>query len=75
MQAAPRRLVVPLVRTRDDTTLPLSTYAIRINGIEAGRGEAPPGHVLVLTDGSDAPVPGRPTVEPVLKNGGLSGNH
>jgi flagellar biosynthesis protein FlhA len=36
-------LVMPPVRTRDDLDLPLSTYAIRISGVDAGTGQAPPG--------------------------------
>jgi len=58
-------LVVPLVRTRDDISLPSSTYVIRVYGVEAGRGTAPPGQVLVLADGVGMPVPGTPTTEPV----------
>ena len=60
-------LVVPLVRTRDNALLSPSTYIIRVHGVEAGRGEAPPGCVLVLDDGSvtDA-LAGRPTTEPVF---------
>jgi len=59
-------LVVPLVRTRDDQVLPLSTYVIRVHGVEAGRGEAPPGCVLVLSDPDRPNPPGRPTVDPVF---------
>ena len=36
-------IVIPLVRTRDNLELPASTYAIRVHGVEVGRGEAPPG--------------------------------
>jgi flagellar biosynthesis protein FlhA len=59
-------LVVPLVRTRDNLMLPPSTYVIRVHGVEVGRGEAPPGCVLVLADGDPAALPGRPTREPVF---------
>jgi flagellar biosynthesis protein FlhA len=59
-------LVIPLVRTRDNLSLPPSTYVVRVNGIEAGRGEAPPGCVLVLADGDPSLLPGRPTTEPVF---------
>jgi flagellar biosynthesis protein FlhA len=59
-------LVVPLVRTRDNLLLPPSTYVIRVHGVEAGRGEAPPGCVLVLADGDPAALPGRVTREPVF---------
>ena len=58
-------LVVPLVRTRDDISLPASTYVIRVYGVEAGRGTAPPGQVLVLADGATVPIAGTPTSEPV----------
>jgi flagellar biosynthesis protein FlhA len=59
-------LVVPLVRTRDNLMLPPSTYVIRVHGVEVGRGEAPPGCVLVLADGDPTALPGRPTREPVF---------
>jgi flagellar biosynthesis protein FlhA len=59
-------LVVPLVRTRDEATLPLSTYVIRVHGVEVGRGEAPPGTVLVLSDPDRPLPPGRATVDPVF---------
>ncbi|MFD3444987.1 flagellar biosynthesis protein FlhA [Microbacteriaceae bacterium 4G12] len=62
-------VVVPPVRTRDSVELPPSTYAIRIAGVEAGRGTAPGGRVLALGDALDA-LPGTPTVEPVF---GLAG--
>jgi flagellar biosynthesis protein FlhA len=62
-------VVVPPVRTRDSVELPPSTYAIRIAGVEAGRGTAPSGRVLALGDALDA-LPGTPTVEPVF---GLAG--
>jgi flagellar biosynthesis protein FlhA len=60
-------LVVPLVRTRDNPLLSPSTYIIRVHGVEAGRGEAPPGCVLVLDDGFITEgMAGRPTTEPVF---------
>lgn len=62
-------IVLPPVRTRDDVELPPATYAIRISGVEAGRGTAPSGKVLALGDFLDA-LPGEPTVEPVF---GLAG--
>ena len=58
-------IVVPPVRTRDSIDLPLSTYAIRIAGVEVGRGIAPPGKVLALGDALDG-LPGIATVEPVF---------
>ena len=62
-------MVVPPVRTRDSVDLPMSTYVIRIAGVEAGRGIAPVGKVLALGDGLDG-LPGMATVEPVF---GLAG--
>jgi flagellar biosynthesis protein FlhA len=62
-------VVVPPVRTRDSVELPYSTYAIRIAGVEAGRGVAPAGKVLALGDNLDT-LPGSTTVEPVF---GLNG--
>jgi flagellar biosynthesis protein FlhA len=58
-------VVIPLVRTRDNLELPANTYAIKLHGVELGRGEAPPGHVLVLGDDSQS-LPGIPTREPVF---------
>jgi flagellar biosynthesis protein FlhA len=58
-------VVIPLVRTRDNLELPQSTYAVRVNGVDVGRGEAPPGHVLVLGDDT-ASLPGIQTREPVF---------
>ena len=58
-------VVIPLVRTRDNLELPATTYAIKLHGVELGRGEAPPGHVLVLGDDSGT-LPGIATREPVF---------
>jgi flagellar biosynthesis protein FlhA len=58
-------IVIPLVRTRDNLDLPAHTYTIRIHGVELGRGEAPPGHVLVIGDES-MNLPGLQTREPVF---------
>jgi flagellar biosynthesis protein FlhA len=58
-------IVIPLVRTRDNLDLPAHTYTIRIHGVELGRGEAPPGHVLVIGDG-ETNLPGLQTREPVF---------
>jgi flagellar biosynthesis protein FlhA len=62
-------MIMPPVRTRDDLELPLSSYAIRISGVDAGVGQAPPGTVLAIGDGLQA-LPGRAGVEPVF---GLAG--
>jgi flagellar biosynthesis protein FlhA len=58
-------VVIPLVRTRDNLELPASTYAVRVNGVDVGRGEAPAGHVLVLGDDTGG-LPGMQTREPVF---------
>ncbi len=58
-------IVVPPVRTRDSVDLPTSTYAVRIAGVEVGRGQAPAGRVLALGDDLAA-LPGTPVVEPVF---------
>jgi flagellar biosynthesis protein FlhA len=62
-------VVIPPVRTRDSVELPPSTYAIRIAGVDAGRGTAPSGKLLALGDFLDA-LPGPAVVEPVF---GLAG--
>jgi flagellar biosynthesis protein FlhA len=62
-------VVVPPVRTRDSIDLPPATYAIRIAGVEAGRGTASARSVLALGEQLDG-LPGDPTVEPVF---GLAG--
>ena len=62
-------IVVPPVRTRDSLELPQSTYVIRVAGVEAGRGMAPPGRVLALGDNLES-LPGSETVDPVF---GLAG--
>jgi flagellar biosynthesis protein FlhA len=58
-------VVVPPVRTRDSIDLPVSSYAIRISGVEVARGQAPPGRVLALGDDLES-LPGTPTTEPVF---------
>jgi len=62
-------IVMPPVRTHDDLDLPLSTYVIRISGVEVARGQAPPGTVLAIGDNLQA-LPGRADKEPVF---GLAG--
>ena len=62
-------IVVPPVRTRDSVDLPRSTYAVRISGVEVGRGELPVGRMLALGDSLDA-LPGNSVHEPVF---GLAG--
>ena len=58
-------ILMPPVRTRDDLTLELSSYSIRISGVEAATGQAPPGTVLAIGEGLDF-LPGRAGVEPVF---------
>jgi flagellar biosynthesis protein FlhA len=58
-------VVIPPVRTRDNLELPPTTYAIRVHGVEAGRGQAPVGMSLVLGD-LPAGLPGTPTTDPVF---------
>jgi flagellar biosynthesis protein FlhA len=63
--AADLGLVVPPVRTHDAAGLPPSTYVVKLHGVEAARGEAPPGFSMVLGDDA-AGLPGRATVDPVF---------
>ena len=58
-------ILMPPVRTRDDLALELSTYSIRISGVEVATGQAPPGTVLAIGEGLDF-LPGRAGVEPVF---------
>ena len=58
-------LVIPPVRTRDNLDLTGSSYAIRVHGVPVGRGEAPPGMVLVLGERPPG-MPGQATVDPVF---------
>jgi flagellar biosynthesis protein FlhA len=60
-------LVVPPIRTRDQVTLPPETYAVKVHGVEVARGEAPPGHAMVLGENEwGAGLPGRATIDPVF---------
>ena len=58
-------IVVPLVRTRDDVSLPSRTYVVKLFDIEVARGEAPPGTVLAIGDFLGS-LPGEATQEPVF---------
>jgi flagellar biosynthesis protein FlhA len=58
-------IVVPPVRTRDNAELPPAGYAIKVHGVEVGRGEAPPNCVLVLGTPPEG-MPGEPTHDPVF---------
>jgi flagellar biosynthesis protein FlhA len=61
-------VVMPLVRTCDDVTLPSGTYRILLHGVEVARGTAPRDRVLALPahDDADIGVAGEETVEPVF---------
>ena len=57
--------MLPPVRTRDGAALAPGTYEIRVGGVTAATGEAPPGHLLAIGDAPDL-LPGRRTTEPVF---------
>ncbi|MFA9430909.1 flagellar biosynthesis protein FlhA [Egicoccus sp. AB-alg2] len=61
-------VVMPLVRTADDVTLPSGTYRILLHGVEVARGTAPRDRALALPAVGDelGGVPGEETVEPVF---------
>ncbi len=62
-------IVMPMVRTRDDVTLPAGTYSILLRGTEVGRGEAPRDMVMALpvSDSDDlGGLGGREATEPVF---------
>ncbi len=59
--------VLPAVRIQDNIQLPADTYVIRIKEIEAGRGQARPGMVLLMEpQGGAIGLPGEDTVEPTF---------
>ncbi|MEZ5227408.1 MAG: flagellar biosynthesis protein FlhA [Acidimicrobiales bacterium] len=58
-------LIIPPVRTRDNIDLGSGDYLITMHGVELARGNAPPGHVLVIADQLDR-LPGIETTEPVF---------
>ncbi len=62
-------IVMPFVRTRDDVTLPPSTYTVMLRGTEAGRGVAPRDQILALPMGDGEALRalgGSEVVEPVF---------
>ena len=62
-------IVLPAVRTRDDVTLPPTTYTVVLRGAEVGRGSAPRGRIMALPAGDGAELAGlsgTETVEPVF---------
>lgn len=61
--------VMPLVRTRDDVSLPSGGYAVNLEGVRIAQSEAPRGELMALPagDGSELRIlGGRETVEPVF---------
>jgi flagellar biosynthesis protein FlhA len=59
--------VLPAVRIQDNIQLPADTYVIRIKEIEAGRGRARPGMILLMDPQAGAiGLPGEETVEPTF---------
>ena len=61
--------VMPYVRTRDDVTLPPSTYQILLRGVEVARGTVPPDRLLAIPTGDNAEIAalgGEETTEPVF---------
>ncbi|MSU91807.1 flagellar biosynthesis protein FlhA [Rhodobacteraceae bacterium 2CG4] len=58
--------VLPEIRLTDNPTLPAGTYAIRVQGVEAARGEIDRDSVLMLTaDAVPSEPAGRDVAEPV----------
>ena len=61
--------IMPMIRTRDDVSLPSDAYRILLHGVEVGRGVAPRDRVLVLPMDSGTSLRslgGTETVEPVF---------
>ncbi|MFT7597580.1 MAG: flagellar biosynthesis protein FlhA [Acidimicrobiales bacterium] len=58
-------LIIPAVHTRDNMDLLPGEYAIMVHGVEMGRGRAPAGHVLVISESLDS-LPGPIENEPVF---------
>ncbi len=60
-------LVVPPIRIRDQLRLEPNQYVVKIKGVDAGQGEALPGHSLAIDNGAAAgPLPGIETQEPAF---------
>ncbi|MFO7299371.1 MAG: flagellar biosynthesis protein FlhA [Actinomycetes bacterium] len=61
--------VMPYVRTRDDVTLPPSTYQILLRGVEVARGTVPRDRLLAIPTADESAVAslgGEETTEPVF---------
>ena len=59
-------IVMPLVRTRDDASLPTGSYQILLHGVEVARGEAPSGRLLALPAGDGSALAPMATAETCL---------
>jgi len=59
--------VMPAVRIQDNMQLPANSYVVRVKDIEAGRGDARPGMLLVMDPrGEKIALPGEDTNEPTF---------
>ena len=59
--------VMPAVRIQDNMQLPANAYVVRVKDIEAGRGDARPGMLLVMDPrGEKITLPGEDTTEPTF---------
>ncbi|MEI4485505.1 flagellar biosynthesis protein FlhA [Frigidibacter sp. MR17.14] len=59
--------MMPSVRIKDDASLPVTTYAILVHGVEVGRGEIRPHSLLVIDpQGTITDLPGEKTREPTF---------
>lgn len=45
-------IVVPPIRIRDDIQLPASEFSVKLKGLQIGRGEVMPGHLLAIDAGA-----------------------
>lgn len=60
-------IIVPPIRIRDDVQLPPNQFRIKLKGMEVGRGEALPGHLLAINTGMvSVPISGTETTEPAF---------
>ncbi len=59
-------IVVPPIRIRDNIQLPKDTYAIKIRGVEIGRGSLKPEYFLAMGEGDLGKIPGDETKEPTF---------
>jgi len=56
--------IVPKVRLRDEASMPLGSYRILLHGVEAGRGNIPPGTLLAVGGASNT-IEGEAVRDPV----------